>query len=117
LIRAISLLPNNYKLQIVGGGDETIGNELKSLCHELKVDDRVSFLGIRNDVPHIMMNSDINVLASHWEGLSLSSIEGMASGHPFMASDVDGLHEIVNGYGVLFKDGDYNQLARDKEIG
>jgi glycosyltransferase involved in cell wall biosynthesis len=113
LIRAISLLPNNYKLQIVGGGDETIGNELKNLCHELKVDDRVSFLGIRNDVPQIMMNSDINVLASHWEGLSLSSIEGMASGHPFVASDGDGLHEIVNGYGVLFKDGDYHQLARE----
>lgn len=113
LIRAISLLPNNYKLQIVGGGNDAIGDEIKNLCHELKVDDRVRFLGIRNDVPQIMMNSDINVLASHWEGLSLSSIEGMASGHPFVASDVDGLHEIVDGYGVLFKDGDYHQLARE----
>jgi glycosyltransferase involved in cell wall biosynthesis len=113
LIRAISQLPDNYKLQIVGGGEESIEKELKELCNELGVTNRVSFLGIRTDIPTIMSNSDINVLSSHWEGLSLSSIEGMASGRPFVASDVDGLHEIVNGSGVLFKDGDYHQLARE----
>ena len=53
------------------------------------------------------------VLSSHWEGLSLSSIEGMASGRPFLASDVDGLHEIVNGAGVLFPNGDYERLAKE----
>lgn len=35
----------------------------------------------------------------------------MASGRPFIASDVDGLHEMVNGAGVLFPDGDHVALA------
>ena len=69
-------------------------------------------MGVRPDVPDILEQSDIVVLSSHWEGLSLSSIEGMASGRPFVASDVDGLHEIVNGAGILFHEGDDIELAR-----
>lgn len=41
-------------------------------------------------------------MSSHFEGLSLSSIEGMAVGKPFVASDVDGLHEITENAGILF---------------
>ena len=50
-------------------------------------------------------------MSSHWEGLSLSSLEGMSSGKPFIASDVDGLHEIVNGYGILFPEGNDKDLS------
>ena len=35
----------------------------------------------------------------------------MASGRPFVASDVDGLREIVSGAGVLFPHGDEKALA------
>ena len=73
--------------------------------------DRVDFMGVRLDVPDILEQSDIVLLSSHWEGLSLSSIEGMASGRPFIASDVDGLREMVGGAGVLFKHGDDEELA------
>ena len=41
-------------------------------------------------------------MSSHFEGLSLSSVEGMCVGKPFIASDVDGLHEVVSGAGILF---------------
>ena len=68
-------------------------------------------MGVRQDVPEILESSDILVLSSHWEGLSLSSIEGMASGRPFIASDVDGLREIVGGAGALFPHGDDQELA------
>ena len=51
------------------------------------------------------------MLSSHYEGLSLSSVEGMASGRPFVASDVEGLSDIVGGYGVLFPHGDSRALA------
>ena len=36
----------------------------------------------------------------------------MASGRPFIASDVDGLREMVNGAGVLFPHGDEKDLAK-----
>ena len=67
--------------------------------------------GIRSDVPQILKAADINVLASHFEGLSLSSVEGMAAGRPFVASDVDGLREVVQGNGILFAEGNHRQLA------
>ena len=51
-------------------------------------------------------------MSSHYEGLSLSSIEGMSVGKPFIASDVDGLRDVVKGAGLLFPHEDANSLAR-----
>lgn len=111
LIRAMSYLPENVILQLVGTGEEALISACKKLTADLGLDACVRFLGMRTDVPAILADSDIVVLSSHYEGLSLSSIEGMASGKPFVASDVDGLHEIVNGYGLLFNHEDARQLA------
>lgn len=111
LIKAMTILPDEYSLRIVGDGARR--QVLEQLTAELGLKKRVSFLGIRSDIPELLRDSDINVLSSHWEGLSLSSIEGMASGRPFIASDVDGLREIVDGYGVLFPEGDYKTLASE----
>lgn len=110
LLKAMTYLPDIYSLQLVGGGVKDA--ELKTLTSQLGLDNRVSFLGVRLDVPDILEQSDVNVLSSHWEGLSLSSIEGMASGRPFIASDVDGLREVVGGAGVLFPHGDEKALAK-----
>lgn len=111
LIKAMSILPINYSLRIVGDGLRR--QVLEQLTDELGLMGRVHFLGVRSDIPKLLRESDINVLSSHWEGLSLSSIEGMASGRPFIASDVDGLREVVNGAGVLFPHGDFKQLAKE----
>lgn len=110
VLRSLLHLPSYYSLQLVGRGLTETRN--KTLCKELGLERRVSFMGMRSDVPSILAKSDVIVLSSHWEGLSLSSIEGMASGRPFVASDVDGLHEIVEGAGVLFPHGDDEALAR-----
>ena len=110
LIKAMRRIPSHYRLQIVGVGERE--DELRALCHELELDNRVMFLGARMDIPQILEDSDVIVLSSHWEGLSLSSIEGMASGRPFIASDVDGLREMVSGAGVLFPHGDDQELAK-----
>ena len=50
-------------------------------------------------------------MSSHYEGLSLSSVEGMCVGKPFLASDVDGLRQVVEGAGLLFPHGDAKALA------
>lgn len=109
VLRAMTHLPGNYRLQLVGGGVKE--ESLRALANELGLGDRVEFMGVRLDVPDILEQSDIVVLSSHWEGLSLSSIEGMASGRPFIASEVDGLREMVGGVGVLFPHGDDKELA------
>jgi glycosyltransferase involved in cell wall biosynthesis len=93
----------------VGDGDRR--GELEDLVRSLGLNKMVRFWGIRGDVPSLLKSSDVVVMSSHFEGLSLSNIEGMSVGKPFIASDVDGLHEITYGAGLLFVHGDDRQLA------
>lgn len=109
LIRAMKHLPDNIKLLLVGDGD--LINKSMELVNIEKLTKRVFFLGNRYDVPQLLKSVDIVVLSSKHEGLSLSCIEGMASGNPFVASDVPGLTEIVKGAGILFPKGDFITLA------
>lgn len=114
LIRTMKYLSKGqYELWLVGDGERR--ELLEQLASEEKVEDIVRFLGVRSDVPNILKAADVVVMSSHFEGLSLSSIEGMAVGKPFIASDVDGLHEITVGAGVLFPHGDSERLAEEIE--
>lgn len=109
LVRALQHLPENVKLLLAGDG--RLRKECEEYVEEMNVSDRVVFLGIRNDIPRLLKAVDLVVLSSNHEGLSLASVEGMASGRPFIASDVPGLREIVKGAGVLFPKGDDKVLA------
>ncbi len=110
LVRAIARLPEDYRLRLVGDGPRRA--EVAALAEGLGVAGRVEMPGVCTDVPRLLRESDVVALSSHWEGLSLSSIEGMASGRPFVASDVDGLREVVRGHGVLVAEGDADGFAR-----
>ncbi len=113
LIRCMQLLPENIHLLLVGDGP------LKAKCEEfvrdLGVEQRVHFLGFRNDVARILKTCDIIVLSSHWEGFGLAAVEGMATGKPVIASDVPGLSEVVGDAGILFERRDYRKLAKHIE--
>lgn len=111
LIESLTMLPSNVFVMLVGNGERGKLEELKGLAEDLGVKDRVYFLGIRDDVPSVLKASDVIVLSSEYEGLSLSSIEGMASGKPFIATNVDGLREVVKGAGLLFECGNAKELA------
>lgn len=113
LIRAMELLPDDYTLLLVGGGEKYLIDDCKDLARFLGVKKRVKFLGVRTDVASLLREADVVVLSSHYEGLSLSSLEGMASGRPFVASDVPGLRDVVGNYGVLFPHEDYHALAHE----
>jgi glycosyltransferase involved in cell wall biosynthesis len=109
LIKSMALLPLEIKLLLVGEG--ATKNSCMQLVKALGLMDRVFFLGLRMDVPQLLKTADIVVLSSKYEGLSLSSIEGMAAGKPFIASDVPGLTELVSGAGLLFECGNEKELA------
>ena len=113
LIRALQYLPYSYKILLVGDG--ILRKSCEDLAQELQLQNRVLFLGLRMDVPQLLKTADIVVLSSKYEGLSLSSIEGMASGKPFVASNVPGLSEVVQGAGILFEQGNAKGLAKELE--
>lgn len=123
LVEALSQLSENIHAIFVGGSETDEGAiRVKKLASDKCVLHRVHFLYIRNDVPRILKSSDIVIMASDYEGLSLSSIEGMAAGKPFVASDVNGLREVVSGAGILFENKNseilsqiINRLSTDKQ--
>lgn len=109
LIEAMSILPDDVVLLLVGDGE--FKKECEMLVSKLELQKRVFFLGQRMDVPQLLKTANIIVLSSKYEGLSLSSIEGMVSGRPFIASNVPGLSNIVGGAGILFEQGNSAELA------
>lgn len=112
LIKAMEYLPEEFHLCLVGGGNDERRQQFLDLITKMRLNSRVHLMGIRDDIPDILAASDYVVMSSHFEGLSLASLEGMASGKPFIASDVDGLHEIVEGNGILFEHENPKDLAR-----
>ena len=112
IIEAIAKLPKNFHAVFAGGVPEK-PNAIKcnDLAKKLGVSDRVHFLYIRSDVPRILKTSDAIVMSSEYEGLSLSSIEGMAGGKPFISTNVNGLKEIVAGAGLMFECGKSDELT------
>jgi len=111
LIEAMSQLPKEeYELWLVGDGERKALMEKK--VNDLGLQGQVKFLGLRTDVPNILKTADVVVMSTHYEGLSLSNIEGMAAGKPFVASDVDGIREVTDGYGILVPHENATVLAR-----
>lgn len=110
VIRAMQLLDKDITLRLVGDG-ETLSH-CKQVAKACKVDDRVFFLGARTDVAELMAGSYIGIQSSRWEGFGLAALEMMAVGLPVIATDVDGLKQVVEGVGVLFPVGDVVALSQ-----
>lgn len=108
LVSALKFLPEKFKLILVGEGSRL--KYFKEMILKENLVERVKFLGNRKDIFKIMKMVDYNVLSSHYEGLSLAALESLASGRPFIASNVSGLNFIKN-YGLLFEKGNAEQLA------
>lgn len=113
VIRAMAQLPQDVHLLLVGDGTRL--EVCKELSRTLKVDNRVHFLGSRTDIALLLSSADIAIQSSHWEGFGLTAVEAMAAGLPVIASEVNGLKQVVEGAGLLFPQGDANALAKQVE--
>ena len=100
-----------YHLFLAGGAETPENQHIFDECKARARNLNVHFLGIRQDVPALLAAADVIVLSSLHEGMSLSVLEGMASGKPLITSDVDGLRDLVSGAGLLFPPGDAEKLA------
>jgi len=84
--------------------------ECQELALNLDVYDRVLFLGRRNDVAAIIKTSDICVLSTHYEGLPVSIIEYMSVGKAIIATNVDGVNEMIDAQ-FLFQENNPKDLS------
>lgn len=112
VVKALNLLDKEkFEVWFAGIGDRM--GDVKQLALSLGVANNVKFLGLRTDIPNVLKAADVIVMSSHWEGLSLSNVEGMSAHKPFIASNVNGLREVTEGYGILFPHEDTDTLAKE----
>lgn len=116
VIRAFASLPKTVgrpQLLIVGAGPEMA--RLQSLANERGINDRVRFTGQvpPEQVADYLAKSDLLILASTGEGRPSVVSEAMAAGVPVVASDIEGVREMIaDGVrGLLFPVGDVARLA------
>lgn len=109
IIRSMQELPADTELWLAGYGETQ--PQLEALTAALGLEDRVHLLGMRSDVPQLLKAADVVVQSSHIEGFGLAAVEAMAAGVPVVASDVEGLAQVVDGAGLLFDHGNHHHLA------
>lgn len=80
-------------------GDGSLRADLERQADELGLTERVRFLGTRCDVPDLLEAAEVTVLTSDWEGMPIAVLESLAAGRPVVASDVDGVREVLAGGG------------------
>lgn len=112
LLAAMSgaVLPPGVVLRIVGDGPERAA--LEAQASDLRLDERVEFLGFRSDVPDLLVEADAFVLPSEMEQQPLVLIEAMGAGKPIVATDVGGVAEMVGDAGLVVQPGDPAALGR-----
>lgn len=97
VIRALPLLPEHVVFAVCGiGPDEEM---LKALARELKVADRVRWLGeiSHRELPALLAVSDCFIRASRSEGMGNAFIEAMAAGLPTIGTNVGGIPDFLTG--------------------
>jgi glycosyltransferase involved in cell wall biosynthesis len=102
--------PDSY-LVLVGRGSEK--ENLESLARRLEIPEtRFILTGFRGDVGNILYSMDVYVQPSLSEGLPVALLEAMSCGIPVVATDVGGVHEVLNGshHGVLIPPGSWEFL-------
>ena len=81
------------RLAIAGRGP--LLDELQQQSEQLGISSKVSFLGVRHDIPALLSAADGFVLSSAWEGMPNVVMEAMAAGVPVVATRVGGVPELV----------------------
>lgn len=97
------------RLWIAGGG--LLLPVLERLAVNLGIGDRVTFLGVRPDVPALLAAADVFVLPSAWEGFGLVVGEAMACERVVVATDCGGVRELLGDCGELVSPRDPEALA------
>ncbi len=100
LLRAMKILIEKnanpklkYSLSIVGDG--VLESECRKFCFESNINEHVSFKGWVRDPYKYYLSADIFVMPSIYEALGYTFIEAAFFGLPIVATNVEGIPEVV----------------------
>lgn len=113
LLEAVSKFDHeNWRLRVAGEGPEQ--HRLQQIAKNLGIENRVDFLGVRDDVDAILHDTDIFVHPATWnEALGYTILEGMASGCAVVAARTGAVPEIIEdgSNGLLVEPGNAEDLS------
>ena len=114
-IEAFANVANQYPdvdLDIAGDADEKAIGILKQLAIKFDVENRIHFLGRRDDIDAIMRQHQLFILSSRTEGFPMVVTEAMSQGLPCIAFERLASSIILDGLdGCLIKDADTMALS------
>ncbi|HEX7377175.1 MAG TPA: glycosyltransferase [Pirellulales bacterium] len=108
----LKVIRDDVHLLIFGDGPQRA--RLERFRRQVRIEDKVHFLGHRGDVARWMPHFDLLWLASEYEGLPNVVLEAMAAGLPVVATDISGNRDLIvpEETGYLVPVGDRAALAR-----
>ena len=92
LMRAIKLVPEAY-LWIAGEGPDR--KELEAFCKAQRLENRVRFLGWRDDRAALFQAADVCVFSSRYEPFGTVFVQSWAQQRPLVTTDADGPRQFV----------------------
>lgn len=114
LIKAMPSVINKFKnmqLWIIGDGHEK--DKLLKLTHKLNLTNNVKFLGAQLNIKEYLLKLSVLIVPSLSEPLGIVALEGLAMKLPVIATNIDGLKEIIidNQTGFLIQSNNSDSLA------
>lgn len=85
---------NPCRLWIIGEGDLRV--KLEQQAQKLGIEDRVSFLGKRDDVDELLYAADVSLLTSHSESFPLVLLESADMATPVISTNVGGVPALID---------------------
>ena len=119
LLRAFSIVARrSASVRLVLIGEGPLRSELERLATDLKLADKLMFLGFRHDSRDLALLFDVYVQSSDTEGYSIALLEAASGGLPLIATDVGGNPAIVHAdtNGTLVPAGNVDALASAMEM-
>jgi glycosyltransferase involved in cell wall biosynthesis len=113
LAEAFKRLDNPDLRLVIAGGKGWLDTPLYQSIRDLRLEDRVKFLGFVADADLPALYSSARVLAfpSLYEGFGLPALEAMACGTPVVASNVSSVPEVVGEAGLQIDPTDVEGLT------
>lgn len=96
ILEAIRLAyERNHKIRLLLVGNGKLVDDITSLINFYGLQHVCTMAGVRNDVPRLLLASDIFLFPSLWEGLPGALLEALAAGLPAVTSDIPPIREIA----------------------
>lgn len=103
IFNEITKYKENAKLLLIGEGP--LEDKIKEKVKALQIEEKVNFLGVRNDANELYQAMDVFLLPSLFEGLPIVGIEAQTAGLPcFFSDNISKEVKIVNSHFISLKE-------------